>query len=304
MSRRHDLDRRLHSLEDIGKIMRSMKNLSYMETRKLARFLDSQQRVVDSIEAAAEDFLAGYSRLLPPAAGQGILYLLIGAERGFCGNFNEAVRDALGHETAGAAAGATRLIAVGSRLATLLAGDARLVEVIPGASAAEEVPAVLGRMIPVLRRLTAERGIGVLCVIHWDPEVEQLMCDPLLPPFRSVPPDRGAARPFPPRLNLAPEAFLTALIEHYLFAGLHALLFGSLMAEHQQRVRHLEGALQRVDSRVAELRQRRNVLRQEEITEEIELILLNLPPPAEGRAGDDAGLDVRYGGPATGTVSS
>ncbi len=46
MPRRHELDARLHSLEDIGKIMRSMKNLSYMETRKLARFLDSQQRVV------------------------------------------------------------------------------------------------------------------------------------------------------------------------------------------------------------------------------------------------------------------
>ncbi len=68
-------------------------------------------------------------------------------------------------------------------------------------------------------------------------------------------------------------------MEQYLFAALHALLFGSLMAEHQQRARHLEGALQRVDGRVRELRQRRNLLRQEEITEEIELILLNLPDP-------------------------
>ena len=304
MSRRHDLDRRLHSLEDIGKIMRSMKNLSYIETRKLARFLDSQQRVVDSIEAAAENFLASYPDLLPAAPGQGILYLLIGAERGFCGNFNEAVRDALGRENTGDAPDATLLIAVGNRLAMLLDGDPRLVAVITGASAAEEVPAVLGRMIQPLQRLTTERGIGTLCVIHWDPDAEQVLCDPLLPPFRALPPDAGAARPFPPRLNLAPEAFRTALIEHALFAGLHALLFGSLMAEHQQRVRHLEGALQRVDSRAEELRQRRNVLRQEEITEEIELILLNLPPPAEGRAGDEAGLDARGGGPGTGTVSS
>jgi F-type H+-transporting ATPase subunit gamma len=279
MSRRHELDRRLHSLEDIGKIMRSMKSLSYMETRKLARFLDSQQRVVDSIEEAAEDFLRGYPELLPAAGGEGMVYLLIGAERGFCGNFNEAVRDTLSRETVAAEPGATRLIAVGNRLATLLDGDPRLVAVIAGASAAEEVPAVLSRMVQPLRRLITEWGMSTLCVIHWDAEAEQVLCDPLLPPFRSLPPDGGAARPFPPRLNLAPEAFLTALIEHALFAGLHALLFGSLMAEHQQRVRHLEGALQRVDSRVQELRQRRNILRQEEITEEIELILLNLPEP-------------------------
>ena len=132
---------------------------------------------------------------------------------------------------------------------------------------------------PTIASATTERDIGTLCVIHWDAEIEQVLCDPLLPPFRSLPPASGATRPFPPRLNLGPAAFLTALVEHVLFAGLHALLFGSLIAEHQQRVRHLEGALQRVDSRAEELGQLRNLLRQEEITEEIELILLNLPKP-------------------------
>jgi F-type H+-transporting ATPase subunit gamma len=61
------------------------------------------------------------------------------------------------------------------------------------------------------------------------------------------------------------------------------------MAEHRQRVRHLEGALQRVSVRTQELRLRRNALRQEEITEEIELIMLNLPPrDAENADGHDS----------------
>ena len=277
MPRRHEIDTRLQSLEDIGKIMRSMKNLSYMETRKLTRFLDSQQRVVASIEEAARDFLFHYPNLLPRAPGPGTLYLLIGTERGFCGNFNESVRDALDREIGPAGSSPALLVAVGSRLAALVAEDPRLVGSIPGASAAEEVPAVLGQLIPALNRLTTERGVGSLSVVHLDPERDRVQSDPLLPPFRSVP--QGAAPRYPcaPVLNLAPERFLATLMEHHLFAALHALLFGSLMAEHQQRVRHLEGALQRVDSRVSELRQRRNLLRQEEITEEIELILLNLP---------------------------
>jgi F-type H+-transporting ATPase subunit gamma len=279
MPRRHEIDSRLRSLEDIGKIMRSMKNLSYMETRKLARFLDSQQRVVASIEEAARDFLAHHPDLLPGAAGTETLYLLIGSERGFCGNFNESIRDALDRQTGTGGSGPAQLFAVGNRLAALLSEDPRLVGSTPGASAAEEVPALLGQLIPTLNRFTTERGVGTLSVVHLDPEADQVLCDPLLPPFRSLPNDAAPAYPFAPRLNLAPEPFLVTLLEQYLFAALHAILFGSLMAEHQQRVRHLEGALQRVDGRVRELRQRRNLLRQEEITEEIELILLNLPDP-------------------------
>ena len=132
MSRRHDIDTRLRSLEDIGKIMRSMKNLSYMETRKLSRFLGSQRLVVTGIEEAARDFLTHYPDLLPGATGVCPLYLLIGAERGFCGNFNEAVRDGLITETGPDGSESALLVAVGARLATLLRGNPRLVASIPG----------------------------------------------------------------------------------------------------------------------------------------------------------------------------
>jgi F-type H+-transporting ATPase subunit gamma len=276
MPHRHDIDVRLRSLQDIGKIMRSMKNLSYLETRKLGRFLDSQRRVVAGIEAAAQDLLGHHPDLLSETSDGGTLLVLIGAERGFCGNFNEAIREVLDQESAAAeSAGEVALITVGTRLEPLLESDRRVVERLPGATAAEEVPAVLGRLVPALSRLTHGRGGRTVQVLTWDSETEQVGTTPLLPPFGDLRAAATPERPYPPRLNMDPRTFLAALIEHYLFAVLHALLFGSLMAEHQQRVRHLEGALQRVDSRVDQLKQRRNLLRQEEITEEIELILLN-----------------------------
>jgi F-type H+-transporting ATPase subunit gamma len=64
-------------------------------------------------------------------------------------------------------------------------------------------------------------------------------------------------------------------VDHILFAALQALLYSSLMAEHRHRLRHLDGALKRIDERSRALTLRRNLWRQEEITEEIELVLLN-----------------------------
>jgi F-type H+-transporting ATPase subunit gamma len=51
----------------------------------------------------------------------------------------------------------------------------------------------------------------------------------------------------------------------------------SLLAENQYRVQHLEGAVHRLNERLAELSTRAKSLRQEEITEEIEMILLASP---------------------------
>jgi F-type H+-transporting ATPase subunit gamma len=47
------------------------------------------------------------------------------------------------------------------------------------------------------------------------------------------------------------------------------------MAENRRRLEHMENALHRMEGKIEDLRRRRNVLRQEEIVEEIEVILLS-----------------------------
>ncbi len=64
-------------------------------------------------------------------------------------------------------------------------------------------------------------------------------------------------------------------MDHYLFAALHEILYASLNAENHQRVAHLEGAVKHLDDESAELARQCNALRQEEIIEEIEVILLS-----------------------------
>lgn len=62
-----------------------------------------------------------------------------------------------------------------------------------------------------------------------------------------------------------------ALLEQYLLAVFNGLLLDSLLVENQQRIPHLQAALQRLDERCEALRQRR--VRQEQIIEEVEVAL-------------------------------
>lgn len=93
-----------------------------------------------------------------------------------------------------------------------------------------------------------------------------------LAPFSARPVARRHAAA--PVLNVAPRALLPELVEQYLFAALSAILSGSLLAENTRRLQHMDNALQRLEQRRLELSLRRNFLRQQEITEEIEVIML------------------------------
>jgi F-type H+-transporting ATPase subunit gamma len=53
------------------------------------------------------------------------------------------------------------------------------------------------------------------------------------------------------------------------------MLYTSLMMENHHRVTHLEGAVKHLDDQSEDLARQGNTLRQEEIIEEIEVILLS-----------------------------
>ena len=266
MSKRRDVEERIASLQDIHGIMDSMKNLAMMETRKLARYHESQQQVVASIglalNAARQHFAseANWSEIPP-------VYLLVGSERGFCGAYNEQVLAALAqqadHDTA-------PLIAIGSRLASPMQRAYPRAVCLPGAAVADEIDEVLAALATTLNQLRQEHGPLRLEVIHFQPDVQQAHCQSALPPLEAA-----AGAKLAPIINIPPPQLLGALLEQYLFALTHAWLFESLMAENQRRVQHLDQAGHHLEQRMDELGKRRNMLRQEEIIEEIEVILLS-----------------------------
>jgi F-type H+-transporting ATPase subunit gamma len=277
MSKRAQIQRHLRALNEIGGIMGAMKNISLMETHKLARFLAHQHRVLAGIEATAADFLGhhpeiGYSTA---RAASGVT-VAIGSQRGFCGDFNESVVDAINQHRRQVAKQPHGLLVVGRRLASRLGKDQRVTASFDGPSVAEEVQPVLHRLMTALSELQAQEGrtelLGITVIAHHEGD-NQLAIRSILP----VPnPGRFSSRfAYPPLLHLAAPMFFSELARHYLWAQMHDEFYSSLMAENRRRLQHMEGAIQRMAEKAGEMQRKYNMLRQEEITEEIEVIMLS-----------------------------
>ena len=267
MSSLAELSQRLSRIREISGIMTAMKSLSLVETRKLARFIGHQRRMLDNIEVAAADFLHFFPATGEAAPSRAIL-LLIGSERGFCGNFNERVLAAL-HDMPELPAAPT-VVVVGRRLASKLTAHPGVFASLDGPTVTEDVPAVLDRVMDALHeasRQLAGDGVALLTLAHdaeGETKFQRLL--PLAPP-------EAPRLPHAPRLQLPPAEFFAELLDQYLLAALYGVLYESLAAENHQRLAHMENALNRLDETVAHLAVKRNALRQEKIVEEIEVIL-------------------------------
>ena len=275
MPSRRKLDEHRRSIEEVRDIMNSMKTLAYMETRKLDHLLDAQHAVVNSIEIVATDFVSAYPEAMPRMQAAREVYLVIGSERGFCGDFNETLLHRLEPiQQDKKDKDFTILVATGQKLHTLLLNDPHVAARLDGASVAEEVEAVLTRVVDTLAALQTHYGTLTLYALYHKVHDDTIVTQRLLPPFQDYL-DRPPRFPIPPVLNLAPADFLIELSDHYLFAALHEIFYASLMAENHRRVQHLEGAVKHLDEESDELRRQSNARRQEEIIEEIEVILLS-----------------------------
>ena len=277
MTRRAQVHRHLETLDDIGGIMDAMKNIALMETHKLARFVAHQHRVLASIEASAADFLSHHPEFgYRPQPGASGVVVAIGSQRGFCGDFNASLAHAVPQHRRETAIAPLGVLVVGRRLAAKLGREPGVTSSFDAPSVAEEVQPVLQRLMTALSELQAgtrpDEPIAVTVFAHREGESSVVV--------RSIVPVPAAASataqfPYPPLLNVAPRTFYSALADHYLWAQMHDVFYGSLMAENRRRLRHMESATQRIRDKAALLQQKFNRLRQDEITEEIEVILLS-----------------------------
>jgi F-type H+-transporting ATPase subunit gamma len=271
VSRRHQLAVQLEGYREVRAILSAMKNIALMELRALAGLVEHQRRAMRTIERAAADFLAFFPLPAPPApAPARTLCIVIGSERGFCGEFNEALES----EARAARERGERLLAVGGRLAERLgAGDPA--SLVAGANVAEELPEVLERVAARLLAVQRDTADGALLVkaVHQNPDgsgTETRIIAPL--PLPAKPP---RAHAYPPRLTLPPQEFFAGLLEQGLLLALQEAFSVSLIAENRRRLEHMEGALRRLDEITARLLRHMNTSRQEEITQEIEVIMLS-----------------------------
>jgi F-type H+-transporting ATPase subunit gamma len=270
MSLSRELQLHITQLQEIRSILNAMKNLAFMEVHKLLRFKTMQGQAVANIERVTLDFLDFYPCRESHNDSAMQVYIVLGAERGFCGDFNESLLQVVENQAC------TGIIAIGSRLCNRLEGiSPEIIATLEGANVAEEVPHIINRLIDTLDALYGKIISNLnLTIIYHDDSAHQINQLQLLPPFPEQQQDTFQYR-YPPVLNLAPGDFFADLVDHYLLAMLHQIFYISLNTENQRRLQHLEAAVNHLDDQSTQLLRKSQVYRQEEITEEIEVILLN-----------------------------
>lgn len=270
MGRYRTLEGHLEQLRELQSIITSMKTLAQLELHKLAGLSPTQHAMADTLQQMADDFLHFFPHDVP-AAPAPPLWLLLGSERGFCGDFNGALLRRLEQRCPECRAQPQRVLAVGRKLCGRLDEQLPGYVALEGANVSEELTATLAKVVAATQQALEREGAHVLQVVFHGGDTGEVVVQQLLPPAVS-----GAAprRRQPPLLQLTPPHFFAQFLQHYLFLRLNELFTLSLRAENQYRVQHLEGAVRRLDERLDTLSARSRALRQEEITEEIEMILL------------------------------
>jgi F-type H+-transporting ATPase subunit gamma len=269
MSRYRSVELHLEQLDELRSIITSMKTLSQLELRKLGGVTASQTGMVATLETIAADFLRFFPRHGPSEDNE--LWLMIGSERGFCGGSNESLVTRLLGEWPGCVEQPQRVVAVGHKLCV------RLDEALPGyaglvgASSSEEIPSVLARVMTATQEQMQQQGSTSLRLLFHCDDRNNISSRRLLPP---EPGPLSEERSNPPLVQPEPDVFFSDFLQHHLLLSLTRLFTVSLLAENQYRVQHLEGAVNRLDERLEALSSRARALRQEDITEEIEMILL------------------------------
>ena len=277
MSQSRELQMRIAQMEEIRSILNAMKNLALIEIHKLTRYQSAQSLSVANIEQAAQDFLEFNPQSIDKDQAKAIA-ILIGAERGFCGDFNEKLIRLVNSDVY------SGMIAIGTRLCNRLSDHPLVITAINGANTAEEVSTILNQLIDAITAITTESSDKhqlndcsprfQLVAIYHDHRSAQISQQQILPAFsRSA--QKTSQTGHAPLLNLKPVEFFAELSHHYLYAVLHEIFYLSLLAENQQRLQHLEGAVKHLDDATVNLQRKSQIFRQEEITEEIEVILLN-----------------------------
>jgi F-type H+-transporting ATPase subunit gamma len=208
------------------------------------------------------------------------MVIVLCAEQGFVGTFNEHVIDAaLASATVYAQFSSAEYLLLGDR--GIVAATERGLNIgwsAPMITHADEVPALADRLTGVLfQRLVAGRTTRV-SVIHATPNptaIVQTVEQTLLPfDYGRFSATSSATSPAtacrnPPLINLAPQRLLLQLAEEYIFAQLCEAIMLSFAAENEARMRAMIAARTNVHDKLEALTGDFRRLRQEEITSEI-----------------------------------
>ncbi|ABC27806.1 F0F1-type ATP synthase, gamma subunit [Hahella chejuensis KCTC 2396] len=262
MPSRRQLQGKKELYATLNKIMTALKALAYAETRKLQRQIPPQLAIAERMRAAIAKLQQH------PMADNPLnkLIIVLGTERGFCGDINRRLLDATAEIIRTTPCG---VILVGDRLYRHAHADFEVLAQVTGPSVAEDVESVTDELVTLLTQHSARYPLIEVEILYYHEQEER----PRRFPLFSKPMQGNSATNIAPMMYRPAQELLLELIPMYLFASLQSCLKDALLGENRKRLSHLEYATRHLQERMNALTLQTNMLRQEEIIEEIEALL-------------------------------
>ncbi len=261
MSRRHELDAKLALYHDLGDILGAMRSFALTELRRIAKREEAQNQTASILFDALDDMAPA---LPEPGHVTGDVFVLIGSVRGFCSSFNE---DVLGFWQRSKKADDSTIV-VGERLISLIHGEESVVFV-PGATNSNGVMPVIESILSAYGQICekSDLNLGLVIVLRG---ADGVITKRLWPMQSEV----SSKLKEIPHTNEAPSLVAASVAQNCLFHMLVSFLLRALHTENHMRLMQMESAIKHIDENKAALLTKRNRIRQEEIVNEIELILM------------------------------
>lgn len=262
----------LETVSHLDAVMTAMRGIAAAHLSEARIQLDGIREYTDTIEIAIGEVLAFLPANSAPdavAAHGGELVIVLSAEQGFVGAFNEWIFDAVSGYIANPSAHA--LIVVGSR--GRMAARSRGMSKFQGFAMATRVQAIPALAIKLADNLyermssVGYRRVSIIYPYFSDSGEIDIITRSLIPfdysrfdqPVRQV----------PPLLTIDPGTLIDHLAREYIFAELCDALVRSYVAENEARVRSMVRAKTNVVTIQESLRLTYQQLRQDQITAEI-----------------------------------
>jgi F-type H+-transporting ATPase subunit gamma len=283
-----EVQARMNGVHGLESVVGAMRGIAAARSREARGRLDGIRACARIVGAAIGDALLLIDDHAPRETGDAnrnaAMVIVLCAEQGFVGTFNEHLIDAaLASATASTHSSSREYLMLGDR--GIVAATERGLNVgwsAPMITHADEVPALADRLTSVLfERLVAGHTTRV-SVIHAtpNPSASVQVVEQTLLPFdytrfsatsstTSSATSPATARRNPPLITLAPQRLLSQLAEEYIFAQLCEAIMLSFAAENEARMRAMIAARTNVHDKLEALTGDFRRLRQEEITSEI-----------------------------------
>jgi F-type H+-transporting ATPase subunit gamma len=262
--------------QDLSNIITTMKNIAIVNMTHFERKLRSVRQYFSTVERGFQIFLQkdtdDFLEMLEEKkrkAPQAIVAVIIGSEKGLCGEFNKKIFNYFKNKNREV----YKIIAIGDKISGYLYNE--FLEIFDYPTSHEEILAILKNLISVVQNLLFEKRIGEVVFFHHQ-LLSGLSYEPVADTIFPLNLDwlkNLKARPWPtrclPTYETDKETLFYELTQESLFISMYSSFINSLASENASRLSFMQTAEEKIQDQLYDLKQEFNIQKQNQITEEL-----------------------------------